>query len=81
LVGEKGNVVDAAAAVGPAAGLVATAGEHASSTVVQVADTARDKVITTVVDHGIDESRERWREHRGRPAGDDPAGSGGPTAD
>jgi hypothetical protein len=79
-VGEKGNVVDAAAAAAPGAGLVAAAGEHATSTVVQVADTARDKAITTVVDHGIDESRDRWREHRGRNAADDPAG-GEPAAD
>jgi hypothetical protein len=64
-VGEKGNVIDAGPAViaaGPS--IIERTTSVVSSTVVQGADTLRDKVIGAGVDGAVSEVRERVNERR-----------------
>jgi hypothetical protein len=64
-VGEKGNVVDPGASVmaaGPS--IVERTTTVATSTVMQTADTLRDKAIGVGADHAIGEVRDRLKERR-----------------
>jgi hypothetical protein len=64
-MGEKGNVVDPGLAVSaPGPSVIERTSSVVTSTVVQGADTLRNKVIGSGVDAAVDEVRERVREAR-----------------
>jgi len=65
-MGEKGNVVDPGAAViTGGASVIERTSSVVTSTVVQSADTLRDKVIGAGIDAAVGEGRDRLRDHRG----------------
>jgi len=82
-MGEKGNAADLVAAgapevtgfAGSAAAMAGTAVAGGASLAVDVADSATSRLVDVVVDHAIDEGRDRLR---GDAAGEKPPAQGPP---